>query len=111
MVFLWFSYGFPQVALALPLAALLDRALPGVTVGAVSGVSSMTEEQRAVAKSWRKDVENMGKTRENHRKTIGKPMVLLIIIPMKNGYFIGKINPIFRETHCENKGGKYWTWP
>ena len=27
------------------------------------------------------------------------PMVLLIIIPMKNGYFIGKINPIFRQTH------------
>ena len=25
-------------------------------------------------------------------------MVLLIIIPMKNGYFIGKINPIFRQT-------------
>ena len=23
------------------------------------------------------------------------PMVLLIIIPMKNGYFIGKINPTF----------------
>jgi len=37
------------VALALPLAALLDQALPGVAVGAVSGVSSMTEEQRAVA--------------------------------------------------------------
>ena len=26
------------------------------------------------------------------------PIVLLIIIPMKNGYFIGKINPIFRQT-------------
>jgi len=26
------------------------------------------------------------------------PMVLLIIIPFLNGYFIGKINPIFRQT-------------
>ena len=26
------------------------------------------------------------------------PMVLLIIIPMKNGYFIGNIYPIFRQT-------------
>ena len=26
------------------------------------------------------------------------PMVLLIIIPMKNGYFIGKINPTFSDT-------------
>ena len=26
-------------------------------------------------------------------------MVLLIIIPKKNGYFIGKIKPIFRQTH------------
>jgi len=25
-------------------------------------------------------------------------MVLLIIIPFLNGYFIGKINPIFRQT-------------
>ena len=25
-------------------------------------------------------------------------MVLLIIIPMKNGYFIGNINPISRQT-------------
>jgi hypothetical protein len=54
----------PQVALALPLAALLDQALPGVAVGAVSGVSSMTEEQRAVAeKLWGcgKHWENKGK--------------------------------------------------
>ena len=28
-----------------------------------------------------------------------KPMVLLIIIPMKNGYFIGNIPNIFRQTH------------
>ena len=26
------------------------------------------------------------------------PMVLLIIIPIFYGYFIGKINPIFRQT-------------
>ena len=26
------------------------------------------------------------------------PMVLLIIIPMKNGYFIGNINPTFSDT-------------
>lgn len=38
-----------QVALALPLARLLGQALPGVAVGAVSGVSSMTEEQRNAA--------------------------------------------------------------
>ena len=25
------------------------------------------------------------------------PMVLLIIIPMKNGYFIGNINPTFPD--------------
>ena len=25
------------------------------------------------------------------------PMVLLIIIPMKNGYFIGNINPTFSD--------------
>ena len=30
------------------------------------------------------------------------PMVLLIIIPFLNGYFIGKINPIFRQTHIQN---------
>ena len=29
------------------------------------------------------------------------PMVLLIIIPMKNGYFIGNIPNIFRQTHIE----------
>ena len=27
------------------------------------------------------------------------PMVLLIIIPFLNGYFIGKINPIFRQAN------------
>ena len=27
------------------------------------------------------------------------PMVLLIIIPMKNGYFIGNMPNIFRQTH------------
>ena len=27
------------------------------------------------------------------------PMVLLIIIPMKNGYFIGNVPNIFRQTH------------
>ena len=27
------------------------------------------------------------------------PMVLLIIIPMKNGYFIGNINPTFSDKH------------
>ena len=26
-------------------------------------------------------------------------MVLLIIIPTKNGYFIGGLDPIFRQTH------------
>ena len=30
------------------------------------------------------------------------PMVLLIIIPMKNGYFIGNIPNIFRQTHLGN---------
>ena len=29
------------------------------------------------------------------------PMVLLIIIPMKNCYFIGNIPNIFRQTHLE----------
>ena len=29
-------------------------------------------------------------------------MVLLIIIPMKNGYFIGNIPNIFRQTHMLN---------
>ena len=29
-------------------------------------------------------------------------MVLLIIIPMKNGYFIGNIPNIFRQTHLFN---------
>ena len=29
------------------------------------------------------------------------PMVLLIIIPMKNGYFIGNIPNIFRQTHMK----------
>ena len=32
------------------------------------------------------------------------PMVFMIIIPMTNGYFIGNINPIFRQTHVENLG-------
>ena len=31
------------------------------------------------------------------------PMVLLIIIPMKNGYFVGNIPNIFRQTHLETK--------
>ena len=35
--------------------------------------------------------ENVGKTPKN-------PMVLLIIIPFLNGYFIGGIYPIFRQT-------------
>ena len=35
------------------------------------------------------------------------PMVLLIIIPIKNGYFIGKINPIFRQTHSVRFGPSY----
>ena len=29
------------------------------------------------------------------------PMVLLVIIPMKNGYFIGNIPNIFRQTHID----------
>ena len=33
-----------------------------------------------------------------------KPMVLLIIIPMKNGYFIGNIYHIFRQTHMDPMG-------
>jgi hypothetical protein len=33
-----------------------------------------------------------------NRETPLNPMVLLIIIPMKIGYFMGKINPIFRQT-------------
>ena len=33
------------------------------------------------------------------------PMVLLIIIPFLNGYFIGKINPIFRQTHVPISSG------
>ena len=32
------------------------------------------------------------------------PMVLLIIIPMKNGYFIGKINPTFLDKPI------FWWW-
>ena len=32
------------------------------------------------------------------------PMVLLIIIPMKNGYFIGNIPNIFRQTHMAQAG-------
>ena len=32
-------------------------------------------------------------------------MVLLIIIPMKNGYFIGNIANIFRQTHITNITG------
>ena len=31
-----------------------------------------------------------------------KPMVLLIIIPFLNGYFIGNIPNIFRQTHVRN---------
>lgn len=45
------SVGIPwvtQVALAMPLAKLLSQQLLGVSVGVVSGVNSMTEEQRAV---------------------------------------------------------------
>ena len=33
------------------------------------------------------------------------PMVLLIIIPMKNGYFIGNIPNIFRQTHVPIQNG------
>ena len=36
---------------------------------------------------------------ENVVSTPLYPMVLLIIIPMKNGYFIGNIPNIFRQTH------------
>ena len=32
------------------------------------------------------------------------PMVLLIIIPMKNGYFIGGLDPISRHTHVCHVG-------
>ena len=32
-----------------------------------------------------------------------KPMVLLIIIPMKNGYFIGNIPNILRQTQLDHK--------
>ena len=35
---------------------------------------------------------------ENVVYTPKNPMVLLIIIPMKNGYFIGNINPRFSDT-------------
>ena len=38
---------------------------------------------------------------ENVVYPILNPMVLLIIIPMKNGYFIGNIPNIFRQTHLE----------
>ena len=33
------------------------------------------------------------------------PMVLLIIIPMKNGYFIGNINPTFSDFPHTASGG------
>ena len=36
---------------------------------------------------------------ENGEKTPFYPMVLLIIIPMKNGYFIGNMNPTFSVTN------------
>ena len=35
------------------------------------------------------------------------PMVLLIIIPIKNGYFIGNI-PYFQTNPNEGKGGVIW---
>ena len=41
---------------------------------------------------------------ENVVSTPKNPMVLLIIIPTKNGYFIGGLDPIFRHTHIET----YW---
>ena len=48
------------------------------------------------------------------------PMVLLIIIPFLNGYFIGNIPNIFRQTHIKDIKGKAiqsqstnkpWPWP
>ena len=47
---------------------------------------------------WFNQMVYMGVS-ENVEKTPINPMVLLIIIPFLNGYFIGKINPIFRQTH------------
>ena len=38
------------------------------------------------------------------------PMVLLIIIPMKNGYFIGNINPTFSDEPTKNLlVSRFWT--
>ena len=54
--------------------------------GLVSGLQTSTT----------KTIPNMGVS-ENSVPL--NPMVLLIIIPMKNGYFIGNIPNIFRQTH------------
>ena len=45
---------------------------------------------------WLINMVNLGVS-ENVVYPIPNPMVLLIIIPMKNGYFIGNINPTFSD--------------
>ena len=37
-------------------------------------------------------------------------MLLLIIIPMKNGYFIGKINPTFSDKPSQEKAMEEKLW-
>ena len=49
-----------------------------------------------------KSSENMGVS-ENRLVPLN-PMVLLIIIPLFNGYFIGNIPNIFRQTHMAGLG-------
>ena len=46
---------------------------------------------------WKKMFQGQLGLSENVGNTPLYPMVLLIIIPMKNGYFIGKINPTFSD--------------
>jgi len=45
---------------------------------------------------------------ENVGKTPFYPMVLLIIIPFLNGYFIGKINPTFSDKPGWTVDGMGW---
>ena len=71
-------------------------------------------EMVGTATAFDQEVSTVGELTHSHvgvSENVGKtplyPMVLLIIIPFLNGYFIGNIPNIFRQTHVMYSGHIY----
>ena len=77
MVFLWFSYGFPQVAVfSMPIITAVDRLVGSRNAMRIDARSAKSGEEvtlRVTHEDLEELGEILGQSWENHRKTIGKP--------------------------------------